>query len=133
VGGRAVLCRFLFAAAGSQLHDSLDTNIQGFQLLPDDALRHTPTGVLYQKPHTTVFREREVVETHTLPPLRARSALTTARNPLAIDGTTIKFSPLSWAVGPPGHDARNEARKLRVSLTPEINMGVLLGRFPAGK
>jgi hypothetical protein len=91
------------------------------------------TQVLHQKPHTAVLREREGVDTHILPPLRARSTLTTARNPSAVDGTTINFSPLSWAVRPPGQDARNEARKQRVSLTPEIKMGVLLGRCSAGK
>jgi hypothetical protein len=63
----------------------------------------------------------------------ARSALTTVRNPSAVDGTTINFSPLSWAVRPPGQDASNEARKLRLSLTPEIKMSVLLGRSSAGK
>jgi len=53
--------------AGTELCASLDTNVQGFQLLPDDALRHTPTQVLYQKPHTAVLWEREGVEIHTLP------------------------------------------------------------------
>jgi hypothetical protein len=42
-------------------------NIQGFDLLPDDALRHTPTQILHQKPHTAVRLEREGVETHALP------------------------------------------------------------------
>jgi hypothetical protein len=57
----------MVAAVGTQLRDSLDTNVQGFQLLPDDALRHTPTQVLHQKPKTAAFREREGVENHTLP------------------------------------------------------------------
>ena len=39
--GRAVLGGFLVTAAGLQ-HDSLDTNVQGFQLL-DDGLRHSAT------------------------------------------------------------------------------------------
>ena len=51
----------------TQLCYTLDTNVQGFQLLPDDALRHTPTQVVYQKPHTAVLWERECVEHHTLP------------------------------------------------------------------
>jgi len=51
-GGRAVLGEVLVATAGTHLCNSLDTNVQGLQLLPDDALRHTPTQVLYQKPHT---------------------------------------------------------------------------------
>jgi hypothetical protein len=67
------------------------------------------------------------------PPSRDRSALTVALKPLPVDGTTISFSAFSWAVRPPGQDARNEARKARVSRTPEIKMGVLLGRAPTGK
>ena len=43
-------------------------NVQGLEFLPDDALRHTPTQVLYQKPHTAVLRGREGVDAHTLPP-----------------------------------------------------------------
>ena len=43
-------------------------NVQRFELLSDDALRHTPTQVLYQKPHTAVLRKREGVETHTFLP-----------------------------------------------------------------
>jgi hypothetical protein len=52
---------------------------------------------------------------------------------LADDGTTISFSAFSWAVRPPGQDARNQAKKARVSQAPEIKMGFLLGRSPAGK
>jgi hypothetical protein len=57
---------------------------------------------------------------------------TAALNPSAVDGTTINFSPLSWAVRPPGQDSCNQARKVRTSLYPEIKMGVLLGHYPAG-
>jgi hypothetical protein len=60
-------------------------------------------------------------------------ALTAAWNPSALDRTTINFSLLSWAVGPPGQEARNQARKARTSLKPAIKVGVLLGRCPAGK
>jgi hypothetical protein len=67
------------------------------------------------------------------PPSRDRSVLTTALNLSAVDSTTINFLPLSWAVRPPGQDARNQARKVWVSLAPVIKMGVLLGRCPAGK
>ena len=121
----AVLGGFLVATAASQLRDSLGTNVQGFE--------HTPTQVLHRKLHTAVLQECEGVETHTLPPSRDRSALTVALNPSAVDGTTINFSPFSWAVRPPGQDARNQARKVRVSLAPVIKMGVLLGLSPAGK
>jgi hypothetical protein len=36
----------LFAASGSELHDSLNVNVQGLQVLPDDALGLPPTEVL---------------------------------------------------------------------------------------
>ena len=65
-------------------------------------------------------------------PSRERSELTASRNPSAVEGRTINFSPFSWAVRPLGQNARNQARKARVSLTPEMKMGVLLGRSPAG-
>ena len=66
-------------------------------------------------------------------PSRDRSALTAALNPSAVDGTTISLSALSWAIRPPGQDVRNQARKARLSLPPEINIGVLLGRCPVGR
>ena len=58
------------ATAGTQLSDSLDTNFQGFQFLPDDALRHAPTEVLDQQPHTAVLWEGEGVKTHTFLPIK---------------------------------------------------------------
>ena len=64
--GRAVLCGILVATAGSQLRDSLVTNVQGIGLLSDDVLRHNPAQVLYQKPHTL---GREGEETLTLLPI----------------------------------------------------------------
>ena len=64
---RLVLGWVLVATAGTQLHDCLDMNVQGLQLLPDDALGHSPAQVLHQKPHTALLREGEGVETHTLP------------------------------------------------------------------
>jgi hypothetical protein len=51
-----------------------------------------------------------------------------ALKPSAVDGITINFSALSWAVSGQGQDARNQARKLLVSENPEIKIGVLLGR-----
>jgi hypothetical protein len=129
----AVFGWVLVAVAGSQLHDSLDTNFQGFQLLPPDAIRHTPTQTLHQNSQTTVVRERKSVKAHTFPQSRDRSALTTALNPWAFDGTTINFSPFSWAVRPTGQDDRNQVRKLHEFLAPVIKMGVLFGRCPTGK
>jgi hypothetical protein len=108
-------------------------NAQGLELLTDDAFRHTPAKFLHQKPHTTVHRQHEVVETHTVPPSMDRSALTAALKLLAVDVITISSSAFSWAIRPPGQDACNQARKVRVTRTPEMEMGVLLGRSPAGK
>jgi hypothetical protein len=44
---------------------------------------------------------------------------------------TINLSTLSWAVSWVEQDDRSHAMKALVSLTPEIKMGVLLGRSPA--
>ena len=65
VGGRTVLGRILVAAPGTELQDSLDTNVQKIQLLPDDALRHFFAQILHQQPHATVLRKSEGVKTHT--------------------------------------------------------------------
>jgi len=88
-GWEAIIGEFLVETSRSELRDSLDTNVQGFELLPDDALRHTPAQFLYQTPRTAVLRDRDGVETHTLPLSRERSPLTTALNPSAVDGTTV--------------------------------------------
>jgi hypothetical protein len=65
--GRAVLGGILIAAAGSDLCNPLNVNIQGFKLLTDDALRHPLAEFLYQKLHTAVIWKPESVKTHTLP------------------------------------------------------------------
>jgi len=52
--GRALLGGILVATAGSQLCDSLDSNVQGFKLISDDVLTHTPTQVL---PHFQLQRK----------------------------------------------------------------------------
>jgi hypothetical protein len=57
-------------------------------------------------------------------PLRNHSARIAALNPSAVDGTTIKFSPFSWDIRPPGHFDNNQARKPRASLTPVIKIRV---------
>jgi hypothetical protein len=44
----------------------------------------------------------EVWKLTPFPPSKDRSALTVALNPSAVDGTTINFSPFSWAVRPGG-------------------------------
>jgi hypothetical protein len=58
--------------------------------------------------------------------------MTAALKPLDVDGTTIELLPSSWADRSLGQNARNQAKKAQVSLIPEIKMGVLLGRSPAG-
>ena len=72
------------------------------------------------------------MEAHTLLPIKGTQELTVAQNPSVVDGTTIKFSPFSWVVSSLGQDARNQAMKAWVLLTPEMQMSVLLGRSPAG-
>jgi hypothetical protein len=84
------LGRFLIAAAGAELRDSLETNVQGFQLLSDDALRHLFFQVLYQQSHAAILGQLTPLSL-----LRNRSALTMALKPSAVDGTTINFSVLS--------------------------------------
>jgi len=66
-GERVVHGWDLVATAGTALHDSLDMNVKGLQLLPDEAFRHSPAQVLHQGPHTAVLREREGMETHPPP------------------------------------------------------------------
>jgi hypothetical protein len=44
----AVLGWVLVTTAGTQLHDSLDMNVQCYQLLPNDALWHSPAHVFHQ-------------------------------------------------------------------------------------
>ena len=78
------------------MRDSLILNIQGLEFLPYDSTRHTPVQVLYQKPQTLFLRELEGLESH--PPSRDGSALTAAMKSLAVDGTTISFSAISWDV-----------------------------------
>jgi len=129
---RAVFVWVLVATAGTQLCNSLDTNVQGILLVPDDALRHAPAQVLHQKPHTANPGSVKVWKLTPSPRSREGSALTAGLKPLAFDGTTSSFSALSWAVRPLGQDARNQARKAQVSRIPEIKIGVLFGRFPAG-
>ena len=46
------------------------------------------------------------------PPSKDRSALTATLKPLAIYGTVVSFSAFSWAVRPPGQEARNQPRKV---------------------
>jgi hypothetical protein len=68
--GRVVLGGVLVAATGSELHEPMNLNVQGFQLLTDSALRYLLAQILYQQFHTAILRKRESVETHTLPSVK---------------------------------------------------------------
>jgi hypothetical protein len=68
--GRAVLGGVLVVAARSELHDPLNLNVQGFQLLPDSVLRHPLAQILHQQSHAAILRKRESVKTHTLPSVK---------------------------------------------------------------
>ena len=59
--------------------------------------------------------------------------MTAALDPSAVEGVTINFSALIWAVSWMGQEDRSHARNALVSSTPEIKMGVLLGRSLAGR
>jgi hypothetical protein len=58
----------MFAATGSELYYSLNMNVQGFELLLKDALRHPPAEVLDQQPHAAVLREQLCVQNRTFLP-----------------------------------------------------------------
>ena len=59
----------MITAPRMELHDSLDTNGQGSQLLPDEALRHLPAQDFNQQTHTAILWEIEDEENHTLAPI----------------------------------------------------------------
>jgi hypothetical protein len=112
---------------------SLNMIFQAFKLLSKDALGH-PFPRFFTRSRTQ--RSSGSVNVWKLTPSfpsRDGSARIAALNPSAVDGTTINFSTFSWAIRHPGQFDRNQARKLRSSLTPAIKMGVFLHRFPAGK
>jgi len=56
------------ATAGSKVFDSLNTDVQGFHFLSDDALGRTPIQVVHQKSSTEVLWEHEGMETHAVFP-----------------------------------------------------------------
>jgi hypothetical protein len=67
----AVLLRVLVTAPQAKLHEPLDTDAQGFQLLSDDVLKHAETQVLNEKAGATVTWECECVKTHSLANIEA--------------------------------------------------------------
>lgn len=56
----------LVATARSQLSVSLDTNVLGFKLLPDEFLRYDYFWFLYQKKQTALLWKDESVRTYTV-------------------------------------------------------------------
>ena len=84
VRGRAVLGGVLVASAGTQLRYSLDTNILGFQLLSDDALRHTPTQVLHRSRAQMSSGSGVGVETHTVLPIEGRQRIDSGSEPFGV-------------------------------------------------
>ena len=95
----------LVATSGTQLNDSLDTNVRELQLLPEDAPRHALT-----QPHRAVLWVSEGVNITISFSSRDRSALTAALKLSAVDGKIINFSPFSWAIRTTGQDVHNQAR-----------------------
>lgn len=95
------------------------------------------------RPHSAACLARDVFVSFHFPPVVRR--LVAAAGPgtqeivgsltrdeagrVSVAATAINISPLIWAVRPIGQDARNQIRKARVSVTPEIKI-VLLGRSP---
>ena len=57
-------------APGAELQDSLDTDIESLQLLPDEVLWPLSVQILNQQTYTTILRDREGVKTHTLVPIK---------------------------------------------------------------
>jgi len=90
----------LVTAARAELQDSLDTDAQTLQLLPDDVFRHVSAKVLHQQPYTAVLQEEESVKTHTLAPVKGPQCTNMALKPSAVRGTSISFSPFIWADSP---------------------------------
>ena len=68
-GERTVHGRVLVASPGTQMRDSLDTNVQGHEVLTDYVLRQPPVLVIQKESRISVLRELENVETHILPPI----------------------------------------------------------------
>jgi hypothetical protein len=94
--------------------------------------RTTLSGVCFPRFFTNSLTQRssgreKVWKLTPLPLSRECSATTVALKPSAVDGTTINFSALIWAVRGQGQDTLNQVRKHLVS-TPVIKNGVLLWR-----
>jgi len=82
----------LVTTARKQLSEPQDMNALGLELLPDEVLSHIPAQFLHQKPHTKVLRDREIVETHTLPSIEGPQRAARTLKPLAVERTTISLA-----------------------------------------
>jgi len=87
----------LVTAARAELQDSLDTDAQTLQLLPDDVFRQVSAKFLDQQPHTAVIREGESVKTHTLAPIKGPQC--TDRGSEIFGSSRHKHKLLSFNVG----------------------------------
>ena len=105
-GERTVLGGDRIATAGSQLRDFLNTGVQGFHLLSDDSQAYSYPGSSPEIARSGLLGTWRCGNSPSFPS-RDRSVLTAVLNPSAVNGTTINFSNFSWAIGPPGQDARN--------------------------
>jgi len=56
----------VFTASGAELQESLDTDAQDPQLLPDYVVRNLSAKILNQQTYTKILRERGM-KTHTVP------------------------------------------------------------------
>jgi hypothetical protein len=108
------------------MHQSLDSYVQGFQLLTDDALWHLPVKILDEETYLPILGEGESVKTHTLAPIEESEGTHCAPKAVSCPWHNHRFLGLQL-----GHCVLSQVRKPRVSETPETNMGVLLGRSPS--
>jgi len=91
----------LVTAARAELQDSLDTDAQILQLLPDDVLWHVSAKILYQQPHTAVLREGESVEAHTLAPVKGPQCTDRGSEAFGSARNKHKLLPLHLSCQPP--------------------------------
>jgi hypothetical protein len=84
-------------ASGVELQDSLDTNAQSLQLLPDYVLGHLSAQILIEQMYTTILRERGGVKTLTLVPIKGSQCAD--RRSEAVTDSWEKHQPLPLILG----------------------------------
>jgi hypothetical protein len=75
----------------AELHHSLDTYVQGFQFLTDDALRHLPAKIHDKETYLPVLGEGESVETHTLAPIEGSEGIHRGRKAVSCPWDNHQF------------------------------------------